>query len=194
MTQMTEQHENYRNKIITKSQAIFERFGYKKTTIADIARALTKGKSSIYYYFNSKEEIYIAVLEAEANQLKKKVLQAVNAEPLAESKIKAYIETRMLSLKNLTNLNNYIQNSFLPDERLRKLRESYDNVEIKIILDILNYGIHKNRFSVKNPELTAIMLLTIIKSLEIPVLNESLESLQDRIDELLPILFHGIAI
>lgn len=40
----------------------FLRFGYRKTTMEDIAKAAGKGKSSLYYYFKNKEEIFQATV------------------------------------------------------------------------------------------------------------------------------------
>ncbi|HXL00524.1 MAG TPA: TetR/AcrR family transcriptional regulator [Dysgonamonadaceae bacterium] len=49
--------DEMRNTIICKAGELFGRYGYKKTTMDDIADALQKGKSSIYYYFQNKEDI-----------------------------------------------------------------------------------------------------------------------------------------
>jgi AcrR family transcriptional regulator len=60
--------EEYRLKIIFTASRIFSRHGFKNTTMDEISRALKKGKSSIYYYYGSKEEIFEAVVKYEANQ------------------------------------------------------------------------------------------------------------------------------
>jgi AcrR family transcriptional regulator len=44
--------------IMEAAHLLFQRFGYKKTTMEDIAREAGKGKSSLYYYFKTKEEIF----------------------------------------------------------------------------------------------------------------------------------------
>ena len=40
-----------RDQIVSTAAQIFSRFGFKKTTMDDIAKGMRKGKSSIYYYF-----------------------------------------------------------------------------------------------------------------------------------------------
>ncbi len=45
----------------------------------EISRALKKGKSSIYYYFSSKEEIFEAVVLYEANQLRTQLTTAIKS-------------------------------------------------------------------------------------------------------------------
>jgi AcrR family transcriptional regulator len=46
--------EEFRRKVIVTAGKIFSRYGFKKTTMDEIAKALKMGKSSIYYYFESK--------------------------------------------------------------------------------------------------------------------------------------------
>ena len=62
--------EEFRKKIIVSSGQIFSRYGFRKTTMEEISRALKMGKSSVYYYFRSKEDIFEAVVLYEANILR----------------------------------------------------------------------------------------------------------------------------
>ncbi|HBR34566.1 MAG TPA: TetR family transcriptional regulator, partial [Firmicutes bacterium] len=41
-------------RIVEKAQAIFARYGFRKTTMDEIAKATHKGKSGFYHYFPSK--------------------------------------------------------------------------------------------------------------------------------------------
>ncbi len=43
-----------RENILKIAREIFSKYGFKKTTLDDIANAVRKGKSSLYYYFKSK--------------------------------------------------------------------------------------------------------------------------------------------
>jgi AcrR family transcriptional regulator len=46
--------EEYRKRIVNTAGQIFSKYGFRKTSMDEIARALKIGKSSIYYYYNSK--------------------------------------------------------------------------------------------------------------------------------------------
>ena len=59
--------DEVRDKIIKIAALIFSKYGFSKTTVDEIAKAARKGKSTIYYYFKSKEDIFQAVVEKEAN-------------------------------------------------------------------------------------------------------------------------------
>lgn len=74
--------DQVRNNIIRAAGTIFSKFGFRKTTMDEIARAAGKGKSSIYYYFSSKEEIFEAVVVKEARTLKKNFRRLLPAPPI----------------------------------------------------------------------------------------------------------------
>ncbi|PIF05120.1 MAG: TetR family transcriptional regulator, partial [Draconibacterium sp.] len=58
-----------RENILKIAREIFSKYGYKKTTLDDIASAVRKGKSSLYYYFKSKEDLFHAVIMKEVEIL-----------------------------------------------------------------------------------------------------------------------------
>ncbi|MDD3050214.1 MAG: TetR/AcrR family transcriptional regulator [Candidatus Cloacimonetes bacterium] len=51
--------------ILSAALEIFNHFGYEKTSMNDIAAKAGVGKGSIYYYFESKEDIYIELMNAQ---------------------------------------------------------------------------------------------------------------------------------
>ncbi|MCF7920039.1 MAG: TetR/AcrR family transcriptional regulator [Candidatus Cloacimonetes bacterium] len=52
-------------RIIEIAERLFSRLGYEGTSMRKIAEELGSGKASLYYYFKSKEEIFLEVLEKE---------------------------------------------------------------------------------------------------------------------------------
>lgn len=178
--------------ILNVAQEIFIKYGFKKTTIDDIATELHKGKSSIYYYFTSKEEIFKAVLDKEANELKQHILSAIDKTTNPLEKIEAYIRTRIQGIKHLGNLYDFRKSQYLSLDNANELRSKYDNLELEVIKNLLEFGIAQGRFVIKNTYMTAVSILIIIKGLEIPMLSHDEDTINERIADLLPILFHGI--
>jgi len=66
---MFTKEEIIRNEVIITAQRLFQKYGYSKTTMEDIAKAMDRGKSTIYYYFKSKDEIFEAVIIKEADDV-----------------------------------------------------------------------------------------------------------------------------
>ena len=61
--------------ILEAANKIFLKYGYQKTSMDDIAKEAMIGKGTIYYYFNSKEDIFVALLRKADHDksLKKKI-------------------------------------------------------------------------------------------------------------------------
>ena len=55
---------NHREDLLEAAERLFRHFGYRKTTVADIARAAGMAKGSVYLHFSSKEEIFLAIVRA----------------------------------------------------------------------------------------------------------------------------------
>ncbi len=52
-----------RDRLVAAAEAQFRRFGYKRTTVEDITASAGTGKGSLYLHFDSKEAVYLAVVE-----------------------------------------------------------------------------------------------------------------------------------
>ncbi len=180
--------------IIEVARDVFSRFGYKKTTMDDIAVGARKGKSSIYYYFKSKEEIYEAVVDAESNMLFDNILSQIEQSVPASEKFKLYVVTRLNKIRELNNFYEVMKNESLHQlDFIMELRNKYHSREISILQNILIEGVKSREFSIQDPELAAIALVTAIKGLETPLLIKGEKrNLEKRIDYVVRILFFGI--
>jgi AcrR family transcriptional regulator len=58
-----EKKSNVRDLILERASKIFLKFGFKKTTMDEIASLLHKSKTSLYYYFKGKEEIFKSIVK-----------------------------------------------------------------------------------------------------------------------------------
>ena len=186
-----------RETITQVASGIFARYGFRKTTLDDIARACRKGKSSIYYYFRNKEDIFEAVLEKEIIVLKSQIFLALDETPDPKEKLKVYVLTRMNGMKSLVNVYNAMKNEYLSQfDFIERVREKYDNIELGILKSILDEGIAKGIFHIGESSVTAMALFTAMKGFEIPMfikdhpdLNQALDN---RLDMMLDILFYGL--
>ncbi len=52
-----------RARLLAAGEARFRRFGYRRTTVEDITNEAGTGKGSLYLHFDSKQAIYLAVVE-----------------------------------------------------------------------------------------------------------------------------------
>jgi AcrR family transcriptional regulator len=185
-----------RTKILNVAQEVFTKYGYGKTTMDDIAREMGKGKSSIYYYYTSKEDIFKAVIEKELQLMKTKLSEAVSKTEDSREKLKVYVRERMHGLKNLKNLYHIIRTEFITQrDFVEQTRQQTDQEEINIVNAILEKGVKDGIFHLGDTFLTAIAIVTALKGMEIPLLISESDGdsiLEQRLDRLVDVLFYGI--
>jgi len=187
--------DEVREHLVQAARQVFMRYGFKKTALDDIAKEARKGKSTIYYYFKSKDEIFKAVIEAESEIRTQTIDEQVSAVADPQQKLKTYIYVRMLSLKKVDNYYEAIKNDLLDNLYfINSLRIKHLDSEVTFVKNLLQEGIDKEVFTIQNPELTARTIVTLLQGFEVPLIQKNLsdEEVQRSIDEMLNILFHGI--
>jgi len=187
--------DEVREQLVQAARQVFVRYGYKKTALDDIAREARKGKSTIYYYFKSKDEIFKAVIDAEAEIRAKTIDDQISILEDPQLKLKTYIYVRMLTLKKVGNYYEAIKNDLLDNLYfVNSFRNNHFDAEINLVKDLLLEGIEKGVYTIQNPELTAKTIVTLLQGFEVPLILKNLsdEELQKSVDEMLNILFFGI--
>jgi AcrR family transcriptional regulator len=192
---LTPSQDANRTAILDASRDLFARFGYKKTTMEDIAMALRKGKSSLYYYFKNKEEIFQAVIELESELLYSKLQEVVKTRGNAADKLRAYVTIRMETIGQLENYQKVLKEDLYGGyEFLGSYKQKGDDLEQGLLKSILDEGVAANIFQVKDTRLGAIGIVTALRGLEIPLFRGSAnaEDLSLQLDNILNILFFGV--
>jgi AcrR family transcriptional regulator len=186
--------DEYRTRIILTAIKIFSRYGFKKTTMDEISKALKKGKSSIYYYYKSKEEIFEAVVLYEANQLRSHLTTAIKEVDDPAEKLTNYIFVRMRSFEKLSNYYNAVFDKNLDHyEFIEKIRMHYDREELAIIRLLIYLGKQRGTFKVNDSEYTAMAIQTMLKGFEVPMFWRKRDlNNENRLNAILEVIFNGI--
>lgn len=154
-----------REQIVNAAREVFARYGYKKTTLDDIAGAVYKAKSSIYYYFRNKEEVFQAVIEKETEEINRRIALATRDIESPILQLKVYFSTALKAIGDTTNYYNLMLEDFydiLPFARTTKRRNR--NNTLLFLNDILRRGIKNNDFDLKEediPEMADTLLFGI---------------------------------
>ena len=133
--------------ILSAAKNLFSRHGLKKTTMEDIANAMGKGKSTLYYYFPGKIEIFEAVIDEELKNLLRLTRKVINMAPAAKDKLKAYARTRVAAMEKFHNLSAVVhENICSPIARILTLKEKHDEIQINLIKEIIKGGVQSGEF------------------------------------------------
>ena len=185
------------HKIIVVASTVFSKFGFKKATIEDIAHEAGMGKSSVYYYFKSKEDIFEAVVKKEADELSLQVAKRViNVNDNPKEKIRNYVLIRMRYLNEMVNFFETLKNDYLGNLAFtERIRKKYDKEEQQMLNKILEEGVNQGIFKVRNTKFAALVLVTFLKGLESSLLindDMNIDDLEVNLDEILQIVFYGL--
>lgn len=158
--------------LIDVARQLFAKNGVDKTTMNDIASASKKGRRTLYTYFNSKEDIYRAVVESELNLLYKRLKEVVDRDMASDDKLILFAFTRLDAIKDVVTRNGTLRADFFRDIwEVETIRKAFDLREIHYLELILKDGIDKKLFDIKDVSKTAEILHYAFKGLEVPVIR-----------------------
>ena len=122
-----------RNLLVDVARQLFARDGVENTTMNDIAVASKKGRRTVYTYFKSKEELYLAVVESELEMLAVAMRKVASKNLSPDEKIMEIIYTRLDSIKEVVTRNGSLKADFFRDVlRVEKVRRNFDITEVKL--------------------------------------------------------------
>lgn len=170
-----------RAKLVDVARQLFAKKGVEATTMNDIAVASKKGRRTLYTYFKSKDQIYMAVVESELKMLLDTMDKVAKKPTVPDEKILELITTHLDIIKMAVYRNGTLRADFFRDIwRVETMRKYFDNNEIKLFREVLREGKEQGLFDIDNVEITADILHYCIKGIEVPYIRGQIgEDLDD---------------
>lgn len=184
--------------IIDAARALFRESGFKKTTMGDIARSLGKAKSSLYYYYSSKEEIFEAVIQSEMDELLEQIHEAIGRAATSKEKLIAYCRCRLHRLSELCNLSDALKSEIATLHCvISEVKSRFDTTHVALVKEILEEGVRNGEFkklNLDNIELVAYLMVSSFRGLAVPLMVSQAQSprLDLQIDSIVDIMVEGI--
>jgi AcrR family transcriptional regulator len=181
--------------IVFEATKLFSRFGLEKTTMEDIAKAAKKGKSTLYYYFNSKEDVFGEVIKTEIAGLKTAIINAVENEQDPYEKFRVFVGTRLDYLDEKADQYITIRDDHLKHYGfIRDLTSDYSHWEILTIKKLVEYGRDKGLFLVTDAGSVSQAIFFAFKGLEYPwITNLTRDEIRMSVNTLVDIILKGIS-
>lgn len=194
--------EEVKASIVVTARNLIQQYGIHKLTMQDIAKSAGKGKSTLYYYFKSKEEILDAVIYDDLKQIQLQVSQAVAQQQDFKSKLEAYIHSKIDVLKEKRNTYKFLIDNDLHyfdfNNYFKKMRFLYDEKEIILIKSILESAgaskeVDLDKVQGQRGALLADIILTAIRGLEMEVyVMEADKDLKKKADLMVSLMMDGL--
>lgn len=139
--------EEVKKAILEAARAVFQKWGLNKTTMEDIAQEAGKGKSTLYYYYKSKEEIFESVVAKEFSDMLDNAKAQVENIKSAKEKLKKYIIAILREIKKTVNIYPIVQGEIKGNkEFIQRIQKKLDDKEGLIIKEILKQGLETEEF------------------------------------------------
>ena len=159
-------------KLVDVARQLFAKMGVENTTMNDIAVASKKGRRTLYTYFKSKEDIYMAVVESELDMLSEMMKDVLDREISPVEKIIELIYTRLEAVKEVVYRNGTLRANFFRDIwRVEKVRKKFDAKEIQLFHNVLKEGQDMGVFQLDNVPMTAEIMHYCLKGIEVPYIR-----------------------
>jgi len=171
-----------RAEILKAAERVFQKWGLNKTTMEDIAHEAGKGKSTLYYYYQSKEEIFDAVVIVVFEKILQKAKELSQEAETAKEKLIKYIVESINEMKSRISTYTIIREEIKRNQNfISKLRDMFQAREEKYIREILEFGLENKEFTFINKSEVIIAAKTItglMHALELYLLLENDDTAQ----------------
>ena len=159
-------------KLVDVARQLFAKMGVENTTMNDIALASKKGRRTLYTFFKSKEDIYMAVVESELDMLSDMMKRVAEKNISPDEKMIEMIYTRLDAVKEVVFRNGTLRANFFRDIwRVEKVRKRFDAKEILLFKDVLREGVEKGVFRIDDIDMTAELVHYCVKGIEVPYIR-----------------------
>ena len=158
-----------RNLLVDTARLIFAKKGFESTTMNDIAQASGKGRRTLYTYFSSKEEIYVAVIESELERLSERMESVARQEMSPEKKMAKLFFAHLEFIKETVYRNGNLRAEFFRDIwKVESVRKNCDRYEMILFRRVMNEGNDSGVFDIRNVKLMARITHYCLKGCEVP--------------------------
>lgn len=151
-----------RNELLDVAEELFINKGYNETAVSDIVKKISVAQGTFYYYFKSKEEIFVAIFDRHLQSFIKTLNYKINNSCItALEKLKEFIkldfEDKFVSINTpLVKHLHEEQNTGLHQKVMVTKILGY-----KLVLtEIISQGIEKGEFQTDYPEEISEFILT----------------------------------
>ncbi len=185
-----------REDILRAASVVFQKYGFMKTTLDDIARECGMKNTALYYYFKNKENIMNAMFECDMKKIQDNIINAVAKQDTPKNKIHAFILEKLISFKSQRRYFNLVLREDLSLKQRQfafEQKNKFDKFEEELLTEIISVGI-KNNFFENHPMESLIYMITgTTWGISYFVLHNDQEmNLNNIVDDVVNIMFIGL--
>lgn len=156
-----------KRKIFEIAMKLFSEKGYDATSIEEITAMVGVAKGTLYYHFNSKEEIFNFLVEEGMKLLKNSIEIKTSKCSNVKDKLKAIILIQIKAVIKYENMLSIIFSQLYGNESKNKLCQEKVQEYIDVVEKIINEGIENKELKKCNSKLMAYTIFSLTSSIMI---------------------------
>jgi AcrR family transcriptional regulator len=160
-----EERDRIRRDLIEAGRTLFPKFGLQKTTISDLTDEVDIGRSTFYRFYDSKEDLYVAVLETEGERVSRQLagenLEAVDDPQEVVEQFLQFIFEEIETNPLVRHLIVSGELDRLRNHRTEAEREAERQEEIETIRTFLDPFVEQGQLHEDDPDLVASAIAAI---------------------------------
>ncbi|MFO7814479.1 MAG: TetR/AcrR family transcriptional regulator [Halanaerobiales bacterium] len=154
-----------RRTIMKTAVNLFAEQGFKDTSISNIAKEADVGKGTIYWHFDSKEDLFFSIIEEKGKIYFDKVLQLDRSDLSPEKIIYQYIKGRIEFIdKNYKLAEMLINNNDVINREFKEMMEKKHRQSVAVLEKAIQRGIDGGKFREGPSNEIALMIINATNS------------------------------
>ncbi|HUF32725.1 MAG TPA: TetR/AcrR family transcriptional regulator [Acidimicrobiales bacterium] len=153
-----------REQLLREAARRFAERGYHPTSVADVVEGLGVGKGVFYWYFSSKEELFLEILREAQHELRRVQQAAIGDEPDPVRRIERGIRASMAWLDDHRELFNLFQFA-ATEERFAPAMQRGQDVAVADAVRHVKDGMVEGRMRDGDPEILTHAILGVTNHL-----------------------------
>jgi AcrR family transcriptional regulator len=169
--------ENLKTKyqFINAAKTLFVRKGYDDTTMIDIAEEAGLSRRTLYSYFESKVEVFQAVVNNEVEKILAQLSDIAKQNMPVQQKIVEFIFGYFRLVKETVDRNGTLRSGFFRNAwGLEHFRKAFDLKQKQMLQDIISEGKTTGVFDVVSVRRTAEIMHNCMRGFEAPYIRGKL--------------------
>jgi AcrR family transcriptional regulator len=155
------------SEILQAACRVFARTGFEATTVEAVAAEAGLAKGTLYLYFKSKLDIYIAALQGELEALDVLTRERVKAAMGSSGKVRAFVETRLAYLDDHSDFFKIYQfefsHMFLHPTRTHAAFAEYYRRQVNFLAGLIGDGIRAGELRFDDAESGACLVYDTVR-------------------------------
>ena|SRR6056297_1049774 len=157
--------EDTRTTIMKTAIKLFAERGFSDTSMSKIANQADVGKGTIYWHFDSKEDLFLSIIEEKGKTYFNEVLKLDDSDMEPEEIIYKYIKDRIEFIENNYDVAKMlINNTDVINRDFRDTMEKRHKQMIKVLENTIQKGMDKGMFRECNSKEYALMIINTTNS------------------------------